>query len=269
MFNPYKSKGFYGDPSLDTWKTILGDEMIYSVTRWLADNLIHFENVSTALSVGCGWGGIERKILSNYSNIKIDGITNVESQVEFINSFNDPNFIATVYDANKFTTNNYYDLIYFSESVSHLSDTAITNLSKNTNKFLLVDWFSHDRNCIKINEWDLYIRTKDYYKSLFNSIGFNVRFETISSPAIYDNQLITDHWLKGIQALPESERSLRQIVALEKMCEDFKNRVVNKDGSYTADKKSTIPYSINNGKDLDKPKNVLSSCVIFAEKKYK
>ncbi len=80
------SKRFYNETPIEVWKNILSEEtyMNYAFGESILNNRKIFENVTTVLDVGCGWGGSLHRIKSISPNAHITGLTESKQQADYI-----------------------------------------------------------------------------------------------------------------------------------------------------------------------------------------
>ncbi len=160
------SKSLYNDTPIKEWKQILNDNMDYHYCDPMFNSDI-FSNVKTVLDIGCGWGGLARE-LQNKFNLDVTCLSNSPQQIDYIK----PDFKTILADADTFKTGLYYDLILYVESICHIKDITLQNISNNTNTIMIHDFVSNrERN---YQHFATKVRTRDQYEKLLNDAGFEM-----------------------------------------------------------------------------------------------
>lgn len=211
------SKKFYEETPLEIWKNVLGKEthMNYAFGESIINNRNIFENVSTVLDVGCGWGGSLHCIKSISPNAHITGLTESKQQADYIgNEFN-----VILANANEYTTNSKYEIVTFIQSITHMKDVAFSNLAKTTDRIFINDFVIINKNEFYLNEnWVMKIRTIDNWKNMFHENGFEIKSFNILPLQEYKKN--SAFWLDNIVKHNYSNITW-QISVLEKLCRHF------------------------------------------------
>ena len=211
------SKNFFDETSIEIWKNVLSEEtqMHYAFGESILNNRNIFENLSTALDVGCGWGGSLHKIKSISPNAHITGLTQSEQQASYIGD----KFDVILANANEYITNSRYEIVSFIQSICHMKDTAFLNLAKSTDRIFINDFMTTDIDGSYLNErWVMKFRTIDDWEKMFNENGFEIKSFNILPLQVFKNN--SAFWLNNIIKHNYSNITW-QISVLEKLGRDF------------------------------------------------
>ncbi len=216
------SKKFFDETSIEVWKNILSEEtqMHYAFGESILNNRKIFENVDTVLDVGCGWGGSLHRIKSISPNAHITGLTESKQQADYIGD----EFNVILANANEYTTNSKYEIVSFIQSITHMKDTAFSNLAKTTDRIFINDFVITNKSEFYLNEnWVMKIRTIDNWKNMFHENGFEIKSFNILSLQEYKKN--SAFWLDNIVKHNYSNITW-QISVLEKLCRFFLNKEI-------------------------------------------
>lgn len=205
-----KTEALFDDIPLETWKLVLNENMDYHFNDKIFHNPI-FENVSTVLDVGCGWGGSLRDLKKLY-NIEATGLTESLQQYEYITEHD-----VILADANTWVSDRIFDLVMFIQTFTHMEDQALVLRSYNTDKIFVSDFMIKDKQEKVVPDWKMVIRTEDQYRNLFEKIGFDIKSFKVQPRSMYKRN--AKFWLKNIQK--NKVTNGWQINVLERFCKDI------------------------------------------------
>jgi hypothetical protein len=195
---------FYSEPSLETWKIILGEKMHYHFSDDSNPNEDPFDqsiiNIfpfikpqSKILDCGCGWGGPAR-LIKEKLNCDVTGVTNSAQQYNYIKDF------KIIYaDLENFVPTEYYDTALFYESVTHIENFSelLFNIQKYVNNIIIVDYVV-DHQTIYVPEWREFIRHKNDFINPIKNAGYKIEHfsqkEKFLQPAI-------NYWLENFKKI--------------------------------------------------------------------
>jgi cyclopropane fatty-acyl-phospholipid synthase-like methyltransferase len=211
------SKRFFNETPIEVWKNILSEEtyMNYAFGESILNNRKIFENVTTVLDVGCGWGGSLHRIKSISPNAHITGLTESKQQSDYIGN----KFDVILANANEYAIKSEYDIVTFIQSLTHMKDKAFSNLTKTTDRVFINDFLITNKDDFYLSEkWVMKIRTIDNWQKLFNENGFEIKSFNILPLQEYIKH--SEFWLNNINKYNYSNITW-QITVLEKLCRHF------------------------------------------------
>jgi SAM-dependent methyltransferase len=211
----------FDEITLDTWQTVLGNNLDYHFSNICLETNPVFNGVSSVLDVGCGWGGTMRDLKHLYG-IKSKGITCSKQQKEYIGED------AILADANSLVLKDKFDLVIFIQSFCHMEDNALYLRAQNTNKIFISDFMTHGNETVIAKEELMIMRTEKHFDKLFEDIGFKITEKVIRPQEDFvPNAQI---WLDNIRS--NKITNGWHIIQLEKLCANivsglFKNKKIS------------------------------------------
>jgi cyclopropane fatty-acyl-phospholipid synthase-like methyltransferase len=213
---------FYSDPSIETWKTILGEKLHYHFADDTDPNIDPFDksvynifpfvkNNSKVLDFGCGWGGPARLLIKEL-NCEVIGITNSSRQYEYIKDF------KVIYsNMEDFIPDQKYDVGLFFETLTHVGeyDKLLYNINNYVDDLIIVDYVT-TFNTVYFPQWREHIRNKKDFINPLKKYGYEVKHyserENFLQPAI-------NYWINNLKKIDES-----QVIGQVKTLKDWTNR---------------------------------------------
>lgn len=205
----------YESTPISTWKKILDPGLNYHFGDVLANNINILKSATSIIDVGCGWGG-PAKSLQEEHNLNIEALTNSINQYRYIKSTS--NLPVYFKDAKNFKPNKDYDMAIFIQSLTHMRDSALKNISNFANKILINDFVTLENigRYAEPRSWGMYIRSRNEYKNLFNLIDFKIKTFNILKPSVFKKE--ATFWLNNINRLPD-DHVTHHTKILKNLCE--------------------------------------------------
>lgn len=177
---------FYSEDSIETWKTILGEDMHYHhgyknpndenenpMEFCVRDIYPLIKEKSTILDCGAGWGGpakmFQRDLLCDVSCLTIS-----KSQSDYLKSIGFKTFHVNF---DFFIPTENYDYAIFFESLCHSENQmqVFKNLSSNVNAIIVRDCFTKEKYSYDYPDFKMQIHSLNQMINNLESVGFRCK----------------------------------------------------------------------------------------------
>lgn len=218
---------------IETWEKILDEDMNFHTGRTGPNqNIFHntidvclpyLKNKTTALIVGCGYGG-PLKRLRQLTDIEFECITNDPEEAEYVRQAI-PDAVVHLCSVENFIPTKEYDIAIFIESLSSIRYSLISNATSTSKglqsiagcvaEMLVIDSVSKTEEPIFIDDMEMCFATIPQMTDIFNEMGFPIRHKWVANTE--DDEwipLTMLNWLGKINNLTDEEKSIEGIKTL-------------------------------------------------------